>query len=166
MFKQSIKDGWQQERPDHWLQRGDPWQVLRPEERVEVKLNCSFNIVGGKLQAEKGKPSRLFGIPRDLPIVGYGGHNINSLRLWAAAAPHYFHFEEFSHGDFVGALAEKLAAETLTRVLYPDDSTSLGQGYDSCRSIFLSPARWPTSYDGSDATTLIGAPCPIRSRSS
>src|SRR6202035_1764992 len=73
MFKQSIKDGWQEERPDHWLRRPDPWQILRPQESVEVKLNCSFNITGGRLHAEVGKPSRLFGIPRDLPIVGYGG---------------------------------------------------------------------------------------------
>jgi glycogen phosphorylase len=137
MFKQSIKDGWQQERPDHWLRRPDPWQILRPQESVQVKLNCSFNIAGGRLQAEMGKPSRLFGIPRDLPIVGYGGRTINSLRLWVAAAPDYFDFQEFSHGDFVGALAEKLAAETLTRVLYPDDSTSLGQGLRFVQEYFL-----------------------------
>ena len=137
MFKQSIKDGWQQERPDHWLRRPDPWQVLRPQERVEVKLNCSFKITGGSLRPEVGKPSRLFGIPRDLPIVGYGGRTINSLRLWAAAAPDYFDFQGFSHGDFVGALAEKLAAETLTRVLYPDDSTSMGQGLRFVQEYFL-----------------------------
>jgi starch phosphorylase len=137
MFQQSIKDGWQQERPDHWLRRPDPWQVLRPEEAVEVKLNCSFNIVGGRLQAETGKPSRLFGIPRDLPIVGYGGRTINSLRLWVAAVPDYFDFQEFSQGDFVGALAEKLASETLTRVLYPDDSTSLGKKLRFAQEHFL-----------------------------
>jgi len=137
MFKQSIKDGWQEERPDHWLRRPDPWQIMRPQESVEVKVNCSFEMTGGSLRAEAGKPSRLFGIPRDLPIVGYGGRNINSLRLWAAAAPDYFDFQEFSHGDFVGALAEKLAAETLTRVLYPDDSTSLGQGLRFVQEYFL-----------------------------
>src|SRR5271155_4947850 len=137
MFRQSIKDGWQQERPDHWLRRPDPWQVLRAPETVEVKLNCSFKITGVGLRAELGRPSTLFGIPRDLPIVGYGGRTINSLRLWAAAAPDYFDFQEFSHGDFVGALAEKLAAETLTRVLYPDDSTSLGQGLRFVQEYFL-----------------------------
>ena len=137
MFKQSIKDGWQEERPDHWLRRPDPWQVLRPKESVEVKLNCSFNIIGGKLHADMGKPSSLFGIPRDLPIVGYGGRTINSLRLWAAATSDYFDFQEFSQGDFVGALAEKLAAETLTRVLYPDDSTSLGQKLRFVQEHFL-----------------------------
>src|SRR6266852_3944526 len=137
MFKQSIKDGWQEERPDHWLRRPDPWQITRPQESVEVNLNCSFTMTGGSLHAEIGKPSRLFGIPRDLPIVGYGGRTINSLRLWAAAAPDYFDFQEFSHGDFVGALAEKLAADTLTRVLYPDDSTSLGQGLRFVQEYFL-----------------------------
>src|SRR5271156_1361241 len=93
MFKQSIKDGWQEERPDHWLRRQDPWQIMRPQESVEVKLNCSFEIRGGSLHAKVGKPSSLFGIPRDLPIVGYGGQTINSLRLWAAAAPDYFDFQ-------------------------------------------------------------------------
>ena len=137
MFRQSIKDGWQVERPDHWLRRPDPWQILRAQESVEVKLNCSFEMMGGSLSARLGKPSRLFGIPRDLPIVGYGGRTINSLRLWAAAAPDYFDFHEFSHGDFVGALAEKLAAETLTRVLYPDDSTSRGQGLRFVQEYFL-----------------------------
>jgi len=137
MFKQAIKDGWQEERPDHWLRRPDPWEVLRLHEGVEVKLNCSFRIAGGQLHLETGKPSRLFGIPRDVPIVGYGGRTVNSLRLWAAATPDYFDFQEFSHGDFVGALTEKLAAETLTRVLYPDDSTSLGQRLRFAQEYFL-----------------------------
>ena len=137
MFKQSIKNGWQEERPDHWLRRPDPWQIMRPQESVEVKVNCSFEMTGGSLRADVGKPARLIGIPRDLPIVGYGGRTINSLRLWVAAAPDYFDFQEFSHGDFVGALAEKLAAETLTRVLYPDDSTALGQGLRFVQEYFL-----------------------------
>ena len=137
MFRQSIKNGWQLERPDHWLRRTDPWQISRHSEGVEVKLNCSFEFVEGRLRAVVGKPSMLFGIPRDLPIVGYGGKTINSLRLWAAAAPDYFDFQEFSHGDFVGALAEKLGAETLTRVLYPDDSTSQGKGLRFVQEYFL-----------------------------
>jgi starch phosphorylase len=137
MFKQSIKDGWQEERPDHWLQNSDPWQIMRVQDAIEVKLNCAFAMTGGTLRVDVGKPSRLIGIPRDIPIVGYGGRTINSLRLWAAAAPDYFDFQEFSQGDFVGALAEKLAAETLTRVLYPDDSTSRGQGLRFVQEYFL-----------------------------
>jgi starch phosphorylase len=84
-----------------------------------------------------GKPSTLLGIPYDRPIVGYGGHTINTLRLWAAATPDYFDFQEFSKGDFVGALAERLAADTLTRVLYPDDSTTQGQGLRFIQEYFL-----------------------------
>src|SRR5437016_11096498 len=127
MFRQSIEDGWQRERPDHWLRRPDPWEVARPEEQVEVALNCSFEVRGGALHAIPGRPSTLIGMPFDRPVVGYGGKTINTLRLWAAAAHDYFNFQAFSHGEFVSALAETLAAESLTRVLYPDDSTTKEQ---------------------------------------
>jgi starch phosphorylase len=137
MFKQTIQDGWQREQPDNWLRRRDPWEIRRPDERVEVKLNCSFEARGGTLRAILGKTSSLIGFPYDRPVVGYGGKTINTLRLWAAAVPDYFDFQEFSKGDFVGAVAETLAAESLTRVLYPDDSTSLGQGLRFVQEYFL-----------------------------
>src|SRR5689334_21562954 len=137
MFRQAIRDGWQQEQPDNWLRYPDPWEVARPNESVEVKLNCSFEIRGGSLQAIPGRPSTLIGVPFDRPIVGYGGKTINTLRLWAAATPDYFDFQEFSRGDFAGALAEQLSAESLTRVLYPDDSTSMGQGLRFVQEYFL-----------------------------
>jgi len=137
MFKQSIEDGWQHEQPDNWLRRPDPWEVARPDDTVEVKLNCSFEVQGGVLRPIVGRPSTLIGIPFDRPVVGYGGKTINTLRLWAAAAPDYFDFQAFSHGDFVGALAETLEAESLTRVLYPDDSTIRGQGLRFVQEYFL-----------------------------
>src|ERR1700719_1225402 len=137
MFKQAIRDGWQEERPDNWLRWPDPWEVARPHEKVEVKFNCSFEMRGGALHAIVGKASSLIGVPFDRPVVGYGGKNINTLRLWAAKAPDYFGFQAFSHGDFVGAVAETLEAETLTRVLYPDDSTSQGQGLRFVQEYFL-----------------------------
>jgi glycogen phosphorylase len=137
IFKQTIQDGWQHEQPDNWLRRPDPWEVPRPNETVEIKLNCSFEIRGGTLRAVAGRPSSLIGVPYDRPVAGYGGKTINTLRLWAAAAHDYFNFKEFSGGDFVGALAETLAAESLTRVLYPDDSTSLGQGLRFVQEYFL-----------------------------
>ena len=105
MFKQSIQDGRQHEEPDNWLRRQDPWEVPRPNEAVEVRLNCSFALQDGHLHPVAGRPSSLIGVPFDRPIVGYGGKTINTLRLWAAAAPEYFDFQEFSSGDFVGALA-------------------------------------------------------------
>jgi starch phosphorylase len=137
IFKQAIRNGWQQEQPDNWLSRPDPWEVKRPLEKVEVKLHCSFEVRGGNLQAIRGKPSNLIGVPYDRPVVGYGGKTINTLRLWSAKAPDYFDFAEFSHGDFVGAVAESLEAETVTRVLYPDDSTSQGQRLRFVQEYFL-----------------------------
>jgi glycogen phosphorylase len=137
MFKQTIRDGWQQEVPDNWLRYPDPWEVARPYARVRVKLNCSFVIREGALRAIAGRESYLFGMPFDRPVVGYGGKNINTLRLWAASAPDYFDFQQFSSGDFVGALAETLAAESITRVLYPDDSTSYGQALRFVQEYFL-----------------------------
>jgi len=140
MFRQSIQNGWQHETGDNWLRRPDPWEVARPDEKVGVKLNCSFEVRGGTLRAVVGKPSHLIAIPFDRPVVGYGGKTINTLRLWAAAAPDAFDFQEFSSGDFVGALAETLTAESLTRVLYPDDSTSMGQGLRFVQEYFLAAA--------------------------
>jgi starch phosphorylase len=137
IFKQAIQDGWQQEHPDNWLRRPDPWEVARPNEKVEVGLNWSFEVRGGTLRAIPGRPSSLIGIPFDRPVVGYGGKTINTLRLWAAGAPEYFDFQVFSHGEFVGAVAETLTAESLTRVLYPDDTTIRGQGLRFVQEYFL-----------------------------
>ena len=137
IFKQAIVNGWQQEKPDNWLRDADPWEVARPHELVEVKLNCSFELRGGVFQLVPGRPSTLFGIPYDRPVIGYGGKTINTLRLWAAAAPDYFDFQEFGAGDFVGALSQTLEAESLTRVLYPDDSTTVGQGLRFLQEYFL-----------------------------
>src|SRR5262249_26191810 len=113
MFPQTIQDGWQREQPDNWLRRPDPWEVARPHEQVEIKLSCSFEVRGGSLRAVVGKPSSLFGIPFDRPVVGYGGKTINTLRLWSAAAPDFFDFQVFSHGEFVGAVAGTLVAGAL-----------------------------------------------------
>src|SRR5262249_26897386 len=102
-----------------------------------IKLGCSFEVRGGTLEANPGRPSTVYGIPFDRPVVGYGGRTVNTLRLWAARAPDYFDFQGFSHGEFVGAVAETLGAESLTRVLYPDDSTSMGQGLRFVQEYFL-----------------------------
>src|SRR4029453_17220728 len=137
IFKQAIDDGWQREQPDNWLRQPDPWEVARPYEKVEIKMNCAVEVHAGTLQPVIGRTSNLIGLPFDRPVVGYGGKTINTLRLWAAAAPESFDFQAFSHGEFVSALAERLAAESLTRVLYPDDSTSMGEGLRFVQEYFL-----------------------------
>src|SRR5262245_7953499 len=137
IFKQSMREGWQVEQPDHWLARPDPWEVARPDEAVQVRLACSFEVRGGELRVVRDRPSTLIGLPHDRPVIGYGGRTVNTLRLWSAGTPDYFHFQQFSSGDFVGALAESLTAETLTRVLYPDDSTTEGKGLRFLQQYFL-----------------------------
>src|SRR5262245_37894549 len=137
MFKQSIESGWQHEQPDNWLRRPDPWEIIRPDDKIEIRLNCSVGLRDGALSLSPGSPSTLIGIPFDRPVVGHGGKTINTLRLWAAAASDYFDFQAFSHGEFVSALAGTLAAESLTRVLYPDDSTTRGQQLRFVQEYFL-----------------------------
>ena len=79
----------------------------------------------------------VLGVPYDRPIVGYGGQTINTLRLWAAATPDVFDLQAFSAGGFVSALAQRLAADSVTRVLYPDDSTIMGRGLRFVQEYFL-----------------------------
>ncbi len=137
MFRQSFVNGWQQENPDNWLRDGDPWEICRQHEKVEVKLNITFKLRDGQIEIVQNRPSTLYGIPFDRPMVGYGGKTINTLRLWAASAADYFDFQEFGTGDFIGALAGTLQAESLTRVLYPDDSTSAGRHLRFVQEYFL-----------------------------
>jgi glycogen phosphorylase len=137
MFRQSFRDGWQYERPDNWLHHPDPWEVVRPGEGVEVAFGCSFELREGILRLIPQRPSTLIGVPYDRPVAGYGGHTINTLRLWSGTAAHAFDFQRFSGGDFVAAMAEGLAAELPTQVLYPNDETLQGRGLRLVQEYFL-----------------------------
>ncbi len=137
IFRQVIRNGYQAEEPDNWLRRPDPWEIARPGKVVSVPLHASFELRGAAITISPNKPSRLLGIAYDRPVVGYGAHCVNTLRLWAAAAPEHFDFAEFSQGDFVGAVIENVAAESLTRVLYPDDSTEAGRTLRFLQQYFL-----------------------------
>jgi starch phosphorylase len=137
IFRQTIENGFQVEQPDHWLFRPDPWEVPRPQEAVPVTLGCAFQLESGVLHAVPGQSGRLLGVPYDRPVVGYGGDTINTLRLWSATSPDVFDFGEFSTGDFIGAIVDRVVAETVTRVLYPDDSTRAGQVLRFVQEYFL-----------------------------
>ena len=137
MFRQEIEEGQQVEHPDHWLRRPDPWEAVRPRESVEVGLNCAFGLREGRLEAHRDVATTIVGTPYDRPVVGYGGRTVNTLRLWSAATHQDFNFLEFSRGDFFDAVHEKVATESLTRVLYPDDSTSRGKGLRFLQEYFL-----------------------------
>ncbi len=136
-FRQEIQNGYQVEYPDHWLKYPDPWEVARPRETVQVPLGCSFRLENRTLRALAHHPTHLLGVPYDRPVIGYGGRTINTLRLWAAASPDFFDFGEFSSGDFVEAILGRTVAETLTRVLYPADSTRAGQALRFFQEHFL-----------------------------
>ena len=104
---------------------------------MDVGLNCAFRLKEGRLEVVRDVPTSLIGTPYDRPVVGYGGRTINTLRLWGAATHQDFNFLEFSRGDFFDAVHEKVAAESLTRVLYPDDSTPRGKGLRFMQEYFL-----------------------------
>jgi starch phosphorylase len=137
IFRQEIENCRQVEYPDNWLKHPDPWEVSRPRETVQVSLACAFRLENGKLRVVPDIHSHLLGVPYDRPVAGYGGANINTLRLWSATSPEFFDFGEFSSGDFVGAVVDRMAAETVTRVLYPDDSTEAGQALRFVQEYFL-----------------------------
>src|SRR5208337_4118748 len=137
IFRQRIRNGWQEERSDNWLRHPDPWEVVRPSESVEVTFGCSFELRAGAIRMVPNSPSSLTGVPYDRPVVGYGGRTVNTLRLWSATAAHAFDFQRFSGGDFVASIAEGLNAESLTRVLYPDDHTLQGRGLRLIQEYFL-----------------------------
>jgi starch phosphorylase len=137
IFRQEIRNGQQFEQPDNWLIHPDPWEVARTSETVEVSLHSSARLQDGKLRTISGQLTHLLGVPYDRPIVGYGGKTINTLRLWAASSPDLFDFGEFSHGEFFSAVLDKIMAESLTKVLYPDDSTPRGRSLRFLQEYFL-----------------------------
>ena len=130
IFNQGIRDGWQVEYTDKWLQLGNPWEIGRPELSVEVRM-------GGRTEGyvdEKGHfrvrwiaDRAVRGIPYDTPILGYKVNTCNMLRLWKAEACESFDFQSFNVGDYYGAVDEKVASENLTKVLYPNDEPAQGK---------------------------------------
>jgi glycogen phosphorylase len=125
IFDQEIRDGWQVERTDRWLRNGNPWEVRR----YEIELHVGF---GGRTEWQDGRarwiPDRIVrGIPYDVPVAGYGTQTTNFLRLWSAAAAEDFDLDAFQVGEYWRAVDAKVRSETLTKVLYPNDSTPVGK---------------------------------------
>ena len=137
IFRQQLQHGYQVATPDPWLHHPDPWEVARPADTVEIPMHATARLDNGVETFVAHQPVVLLGIPFDRPVVGYGGKTINTLRLWEAGTPHEFDFGEFSSGDFVGAVHDQIAAETLTRVLYPDDSIDRGRALRFAQEYFL-----------------------------
>ena len=130
MFDQEIIDGWQKEHSDTWLQPGNPWEIKKPDQSCEVGFGGtteSYHGERGNLR-HRWHPARVVtGVPYDTPVPGYKVNNVNLLRLWSAEAHSSFDFDDFNTGDYYGAVEEKIKAETLTKVLYPNDEQFAGK---------------------------------------
>jgi starch phosphorylase len=136
IFRQQLQDGSQVETADPWLRHPDPREVLRLADTVEIPVHATVRLARGG-ETIVPQPSVRLGLPFDRPIVGYGSTTINTLRLWEAGTHHECDFGEFSRGDFLGAVHDKIVAEHLTRVLYPDDSMERGRTLRFVQEYFL-----------------------------
>ncbi|PIQ23406.1 glycogen phosphorylase [bacterium (Candidatus Blackallbacteria) CG17_big_fil_post_rev_8_21_14_2_50_48_46] len=140
LFKQEIHNHCQEERPDHWMEEGTPWEIERRSEaciipvygRVEhaADRNGDYNPMWVNWRV-------LIGVPHDIPIVGYGGQTVNFLRLFSARSSHEFDMKIFNQGDYIRAVEQKISSETITKVLYPSDSIEAGKELRLLQEYFL-----------------------------
>lgn len=143
IFRQVLRDGWQQEMPEDWLLFGNTWEF----ERAEATVSVGF---GGRVEETTGPDGTrratwypaetVFAVAHDMPIPGWRGHHVNTLRLWSARAADPLSLSEFNRGDHVGALAERVRLEAISRVLYPSDETAAGQDLRLRQEYFFASA--------------------------
>ncbi|MCF7763712.1 MAG: glycogen/starch/alpha-glucan phosphorylase [Verrucomicrobia bacterium] len=129
IFNQKIVNGYQVEQPDDWLKLGNPWEITHPEFSFEVRFNGRVEQREGPHGAEWDwlDGTTVIGMPHDLPVVGYGGRTVNTLRLWSAKATEEFSLDDFNRGSYVSAVENKVHSENLTKVLYPSDIVFQGK---------------------------------------
>jgi glycogen phosphorylase len=130
IFHQQIVDGWQVEKTDKWLRFGNPWELVRHEWAVEVKLGGKAEQVsdGNDGLRTRWIPEKtVIGVPYDTPILGYDTNTANTLRLWRSEAPESFDFAIFNSGDYEGAVRQRVESENLSKVLYPNDEQLRGK---------------------------------------
>lgn len=143
MFTQTIVNGEQMEKPDHWLRHGNVWEMERSEHSIPVKF-------GGRVEERLDENGRkrfcwlstkdVLAVPYDTPIPGYQNGTVNTLRLWKAVATEEFNLDEFNAGDYADAVAAKIAAENITMVLYPNDNSENGKELRLRQQYFLASA--------------------------
>ncbi|AIL64074.1 glycogen/starch/alpha-glucan phosphorylase [Pseudomonas alkylphenolica] len=130
LFRQAVVDGWQQEQTENWLDFGNPWEFERAEVIYPISFGGSVETVhdaNGQQRQVWSPAETVRAVAYDTPVVGWRGASVNTLRLWRARALEELHLERFNAGDHLGAVAEVARAESISRVLYPADSTEAGQ---------------------------------------
>ena len=143
MFRQALRGGAQTEEPDYWLRLGSPWETQRPEATTPIKMYGNVEWGAGP----DGKPRRvwvntheLWAVPSDVPIPGYGNNTVNILRLWSATGTDLFDLEYFNSGDYIKSIERATHSENITKILYPNDKTSIGQELRLRQEYFLASA--------------------------
>ncbi|HEY2574005.1 MAG TPA: glycogen/starch/alpha-glucan phosphorylase [Verrucomicrobiaceae bacterium] len=130
LFRQELVNGRQTEKPDAWTRNGSPWKFRRMEYSVEVRLFGRviqhFDNLGNARYSWEDTKS-IIGVPWDIPVIGYQSRTVNFLRLWESHASDEFNLQVFNEGSYVAAMHEKAAGETISKVLYPNDSTESGK---------------------------------------
>ncbi len=140
IFDQTIRDGWQVEITDKWLRFGNPWEIVRSEIAYDVKLGGCTDWQydeNGRLRVRWLPHKAIKGVAYDTPIPGYRTQSANLLRLWKAEATESFDFESFNVGDYYRAVDEKVASETVSKVLYPNDEPIAGKALRLTQQYFF-----------------------------
>lgn len=140
IFKQEIHHGYQHEKPDKWLKGTSPWLIERFDERCFIPIYGRIEHTvdsNGHYQPLWVDWKLIVGVPYDMPIVGYGGKTVNILRLFSARSYHEFDMQIFNSGDYISAVEQKIASETISRVLYPSDSVAAGKELRLTQEYFL-----------------------------
>ena len=131
MFKQKIKDGYQEENPDNWLKNGNPFELRRPEYAKEVRfggnIRVEYDDKTGDIRFKQENYESVLAVPYDYPIVGYDNHIVNTLRIWDAEPIVDFQLDSFDRGDYHKAVEQQNLAKTIVEVLYPNDNHYAGK---------------------------------------
>ncbi|MGZ5494696.1 MAG: glycogen/starch/alpha-glucan phosphorylase, partial [Thermoanaerobaculia bacterium] len=140
LFRQSFVNGFQHEKPDHWLEDGSPWLIERSDEAVVVPVYGTIAHThdrGGSYSPKWTDYRVIIGVPHDMPVVGFGGRTVNVLRLYSARASDEFDIGIFNSGDYVRAVQEKISTEAISKVLYPSDLVASGRELRLLQEYFL-----------------------------
>ena len=130
LFRQIIREGWQREYPEDWLANGNPWEFARPEIAHDIGFGGTVEAVpvGEARTRHVWKPAETVqAVAYDTPVIGWRGRHVNTLRLWSARAADPLRLDAFNRGDHLGALSERVKAESISKLLYPSDETPAGQ---------------------------------------
>ena len=163
MFKQKIKDGYQEEKPDNWLKNGNPFELRRPEYAKEVRfggnIRVEYDDKTGDIRFKQENYESVLAVPYDYPIVGYDNHIVNTLRIWDAEPIVDFQLDSFDRGDYHKAVEQQNLAKTIVEVLYPNDNHYAGKELRLKQQYFFVSASLQAALENIKRTMMISINC-------